>query len=155
MKRILMWLLVAMGVLVLCGFAVMTLMRLSETRSEVYERYAEAEAAGLFQRGWGPAFVLPSAGAITVVYDLDTNDTCARIQFEAADVSGFRASLDKTGYVAVDGEPPALPRFVVPRTCPFTLSEAASGDLFQGAGSSYASLDGSNGVLYAWTFHSD
>jgi hypothetical protein len=143
-------------VVILVACAVVAVLGLTEIKTESYANYAEAEAAGLFDRGWVPAFVPRSAGAIAVTYDIDTNNRCSRVDLNPADAPGLQAALEESGYAAFDGELPALPTGILaPRGCPFRLTDAASGDIvLRNSGLLYdeiATIDTSRGMLYLWT----
>lgn len=64
-------------------------------RSE-YATKAEAEADGLFERGWLPEIIPPTSRRITLENDLDLNHSNGEFQFEASDHDEFIRHLTRT-----------------------------------------------------------
>jgi len=101
-------------------------------QSSRHSTYAGAEAAGLFTRGWLPVFVPRSSTMICEVHSLDTNEVCATLSVNPADLKEFKADLLRLGFVEIVG------RVVPPRAwcasgvCQFAVRCEASGGLFRG-----------------------
>ncbi|GGZ41540.1 hypothetical protein C8J23_13639 [Shewanella chilikensis] len=65
----------------------------SDVISEQYPTEAEARAEGVFERGWLPPILPPSATEIKVNNDLDNNSSSGSFRLPAAAISEFTSQL--------------------------------------------------------------
>ncbi len=102
-----------LGVLVLVvgflGLAILVLERISDPfiQSSRHTTYGAAEAAGLFTRGWLPAFVPRSTATICEVHSVDTSEVCATFSVNPDDLTDFTSELQRQGFVKFFGPAPS------------------------------------------------
>ena len=73
---------------VLCC-ALLVMLTSCERVRESYDSYEAAASAGLFERGWLPAYIPRSSYAISTRHDLDTNKNQGEFHFDPADLPTF------------------------------------------------------------------
>jgi hypothetical protein len=81
---------------------------------------AEAQADRVFERGWIPNVLPPTAGPISEAHNLDTNTRCARARFPSASRGTIVSALLAAGFSQYRDRTPA-PSL---RECPFTAEES-------------------------------
>jgi hypothetical protein len=100
----------------------------STVSASSHASYAEAEAAGLFRRGWVPASIPATSTDIRELHDLDTNERCASFAVPAPDAAAFLESLRELGFREPSASAEAPERLSPARACPFArdLARAAA-----------------------------
>lgn len=100
-------------------------------------RYATTHAAradGVFERGWIPDVLPPSAHGIVETHDLDTNHRCAAVSVPLSERRKLKEELLATGFTrawtggaSVDGNGAVGARVAGPfEHCPFDLPEPSA-----------------------------
>ena len=93
----------------------------SDTTSVMrYDTVAAARMDRLFERGWLPDVLPPSAGPILEAHDLDSNGRCATARFPSESFEVIASALSAAGFESTKDRtsPPSL------RECPFAAEDS-------------------------------
>jgi hypothetical protein len=87
----------------------------SDVSVKRYKSVKDARADRLFDRGWVPDVLPDEAGPLIEAHNIDTNDVCAKAEFEPPMLDSVLSAVAMKGFQHDEGPLAPTP----PRACPF------------------------------------
>jgi hypothetical protein len=116
------WLIGGAIILIAPPALVVSCHELETVRSEADQLSNAALDTGV-ERGWLPAFLLPSPLPFVLAYDLDTNRRCARFGYSEADLAVLESRAIAAGFTITEEAVPAPSRISRFKSCPIESAD--------------------------------
>ena len=126
MRSVLTFILFSLALLICCIFVLLDRMYELDLQSSIYSSYHEAQADGIFDRGWIPHFIPVSSHHILEVHNVDTNEICAQFTIDPLAEGSFMTELRRQGFDTYEGAAPPPRQFSSAKPCPFGAEELRS-----------------------------
>jgi len=101
---------------------------LETVRSEA-DQLSRASLDTGVERGWLPAFLLPSPLPFVLAYDLDSNRRCARFRYSVADLAVLQSRAIAAGFTVSEESIPAPSRISRLKSCPIEPADLVKATL--------------------------
>jgi hypothetical protein len=122
-----------------------------------YVTRAEAEAAGLFSRGWFPEFLPETMRDVCETHQIDSNVVCATFLIDTSGAAGFATELHRRGFEKIAAAGSALGRCIHRDRCGFRRHRCDAFPVIFGAESpvtgrwDYVAIDPAGSRVCYWT----
>lgn len=122
-----------------------------------YVTRAEAEAAGLFSRGWFPEFLPETMRDVCETHQIDSNVVCATFLIDPTSAAGFATDLHQRGFEKIAAAGSALERCARRDRCGFRRHRCAEFPVVFAAASpvtdgwDYLAIDPATSRVCYWT----
>lgn len=87
-----------------------------------FDSYAGAEETGYVERKWIPDYIPATAGKIEEAHNLDTNQSCGKVEKQSAEIDLLKEKQPAEEYTSQAGKVPDLRMLA---SCPFSWNEFA------------------------------